>query len=363
MLHETGFGRSSGTLGEASPAEARAALRSHARFGEAVWTATTRLVETYQAHRVMNRVFNDRGSAVVGLLALYLHFCGGPPGLTLSRMQALCAETAVCSRGRAAAMIALMRFARYLTPAATAADRRIRSLVPTERLIAAHRARWEAQLEALALVAPEGKEALARLDQKEFRAAFLRHQFAAFRAGFRVAHHVPALARYFESSSALMMLCSLLPPGGKNLAPVVCSVSISDLSRRFFVSRAHVRNLLRLAENDGFIERRADGPERITVLPRLVQVLAAFVGVSLAFVQQCARAALDDVTDGTPRPVVLPDAPQPRPPVTKEDGSVGGFACIACFPVPSCAHLVMPPRSEAEFFPTLPTRIATRAPR
>jgi hypothetical protein len=119
---------------------------------------------------------------------------------------------------------------------------------------------------------------LTRLDQKEFRAAFLRHQFAAFRAGFRVAHHVPARARYFESSSALMILCALLLTAGENFGPADCLVSISDLSRRFFVSRAHVRNLLRSAENDGFIERQSDGPERIAVLPRLGQVLAMSTG-------------------------------------------------------------------------------------
>ena len=123
---ETGSGWSGEILDETSRSEALAALRSHARFAEAVATAAARLVQAYEAHRVMNRVFNDRGSVVVGLLALYLHFCGGPPGLTLSRMQALCSETAVCSRGRSAAMIALMRFARYLTPATAVVDRRIR---------------------------------------------------------------------------------------------------------------------------------------------------------------------------------------------------------------------------------------------
>jgi hypothetical protein len=295
-------------------------------------------VQAYEAHRVMNRVFNDRGSVVVGLLALYLHFCGGPPGLTLSRMQVLCSETAVCSRGRAAAMIALMRFARYLTPAGAVADRRVRSLVPTERLIAAHRVRWAAHLEALALLAREGTEALARLDQQEFRAAFLRHQFDAFRAGFRILHHVPALARYFESSSALIMLCSLLPAAGGSPAPAVYGVSISDLSRRFFVSRAHVRNLLRSAENDGFIERQSGRPERIVVLSHLGQVLSMFVGVSLVFTQRCARAALDDVADGTTRPITIPDGP-PSPPATNNDDPVGLFGRLAVAPNPPAITL------------------------
>lgn len=296
-------------------------LRSHARFSEAVRTVAAGLVEAYQRHRFMNQVFNDRGSAVIGLLALYLHFCGGPPGLTVGRLQSLCAETAVCSRGRAAAMLALMQFARHLVPIVTVTDRRIRSLAPTERPIAAHREWWAHHLEALALLAPEGAEALAQLDEVTFLTTFLRHQFETFRAGFRITQQVPVLAGYLERSSGLMVLLALLLATGETSPPVVLAVSNSDLSRRFFVSRAHVRDLLHRAERDGFIERWPDEADRITVLPKLTQALETFVAVSLSFLRQCARAALDDVARGVPARNVVPVVPVSALSPSSHDGS------------------------------------------
>ncbi len=289
-------GSAAGDIPDATSCRDAAVIpRTHPGFHAAAHVAASRLVDAYNSNGLMNRVLNDRGRAVIGLLALSLHFCGGPPGLTLGRLQKLCIETGVCSQGRAAAMLALMEFARYLAPAADVADRRIRRLVPTEKLITAHRDRWSGLLEALSLLAPECAGAVSGLEDQRFLAPFLRQQLQYFRAGFRIMHQVPNLGAYVERTSGLMVLLFLLLAAGENPAPVPCLISISYLSQRFSVSRAQVRALLRQCERDGFIKRNPDEPEQIVAMPLLIEMLELFLASVLAYLKLCAASALDEV--------------------------------------------------------------------
>src|SRR3984893_2686905 len=137
-------------------ADALARLRSHPRFHEAVRAAAGALVAI---ERKRPLVVSDLGRLIIGNLALYLHFSRDPAdprsGLTVSRMKTICVEQGVCSTGRALAAITLMRLSGYLAPAPGRADRRLRLLVPTDRLITLCRQYWLANIRAMTLVKPE----------------------------------------------------------------------------------------------------------------------------------------------------------------------------------------------------------------
>src|SRR5215510_187435 len=134
-----------------------ATLQAHPRFNEAWRIAITGFVELWQRNRLLNTVVNDRGRLLIGLHAVYLHLLRGPndPGLTMSRMVALSGEQKFCSPGRAKAILMLMRMFGYLAPASGEADRRLRRLEPTERLMALHRERNRRIFGATAVVMPE----------------------------------------------------------------------------------------------------------------------------------------------------------------------------------------------------------------
>ena len=72
-------------------------------------------------------------------------------------------------------------------------------------------------------------------------------------------------------------------------------VSISELARRFSVSRVHVGRLLRDAETEGLIERSASAPEAITLSPPLTRALRQSAALAFLFFAHCARAALADI--------------------------------------------------------------------
>ena len=68
-----------------------------------------------------------------------------------------------------------------------------------------------------------------------------------------------------------------------------CGFRPAAVSRRFGVSRAHVRRLLQDAANQGLLER-VDG-ERVRLLPRLRQGANDFMAVQFLLVAQCAQEA------------------------------------------------------------------------
>lgn len=278
------------------------ALRNHPRFREAIRASTSGLVERYNRNGLLNRVINDRGRLVGSLIALYLHFSSVPgdggSGLTAGRFQTFCADLKLCSPGRARALLLLMRYAGYLAPEPCAADRRRRRLAPTERLIEEQRQRWRLQFEAMALITPAGRMALELQGRPEFTAAFVRHLGASYLAGFRLLDHAPELARPVESNAGLLVVASLLraaldgspgPDGG-----VAVPVSISSLSARFGIARAHARNLLAGAAEAGLV-RRTGRSETVVVLPRLVQAGNEFFAAVFAVLAHCAQAATEEV--------------------------------------------------------------------
>ena len=284
------------------PERAISVVQSHPRFQEAVRTAIGGLIEIYSRNRLLNRVMNDRGRAMGSMIALYLHFStvagGKGGGLTVGRFQALCAELKLCSPGRARALLALMRLAGYLAPEPSASDRRQRRLVPTEHLIEVHRQRWKRQFEAMALIMPVGHKALEVHGRPEFIAAFVRHLGASYLAGFRVLDYAPDLARLVESNAGLLVISSLYlsAVGGRPATPsgTVVPVSMSALSTRFGIARAHARRLLADVAEAGLV-RRTDGSETAVVLPRLVEVVSDFFAAVFALLAHCAQAAANEI--------------------------------------------------------------------
>lgn len=281
--------------------DAVAALRSHPEFPVSARQMMSGIIGIYQGNRLLNQVMNDRGRVVFGILALHLHYARRPgdaaSGLTASRMKSLCAETGLCSPGRATAMLLLMRYAGYLRPAECEADRRTRLLVPTERMVNSQRERIACHFRAMSLLMQEGADGLAHLHRDDFVAA-MAHRFGeAFRAGFRILDSSPILYPLAERNAGMMILFSLfLATNPDDTSPSTRSVpvSISALSRRFGVSRPHVLKLLRDAETLGFVQRGGES-EQIVILPSLHDAMQGFVATMFLFLGQCVRKSLEEI--------------------------------------------------------------------
>jgi DNA-binding MarR family transcriptional regulator len=270
-------------------------LRRHPKFPQAFELMMGDLVRVYRSNRILNQVLNDRARLAFGILVLYLHYSEEGGGLTASRIKTLCTEAQLCSPGRASAMLSLMRFAGYLAPAEHGLDKRIKLLVPTERLLDDQRERLRGDFRAVALLRPEGAIGLERIDDPAFVAHMACYFGETFRSGFRLLQYAPELFPFAERNAGVIILMSLLlarepddtmPPA----RPV--TVSISALSKRFAVSRPHVLKLLRDIAAAGFIRLESSEAQRIAILPKLVDELQSFLATGMLILVACVRASL-----------------------------------------------------------------------
>jgi hypothetical protein len=277
-----------------------AALQAHPRFTAASRTAATGYIALWQGNRLLNVLLSDRIRLLISMFAVHLHFLRRPndphSGLTVSRMTALCSEQKFCSPGRAKAMLMLMRVFGYLAPSPNEADRRLRRLVPTERLMALHRARIQRQFEAVVMVFPEYAEAFSAHSHPDFAAFYICRFCDKFLAGFRFVDCAPDMRLFVDHNAGVMILCTMLLSGEvDDVYPPILPVPVSSsaLSRRFGVSRAHVRRLLQDAEHQGLLER-LDG-DRVRLLPRLAQAVSDFMAANFMLVADCAQGAFADI--------------------------------------------------------------------
>jgi hypothetical protein len=246
---------------------------------------------------------DDRGRILFGYFAAYLHFSrdsrNSASGLTPTNIQTLCKKFEICSPGRAAVMLSLMRFAGYLAPDTAVTDRRHRRLVATEKLFALLIERWRLHFTAMAPLLPDGKIICKALDDPAFVRAFINAMFVRFRPGFRFGLPVGELRLFGERNAGILILASIISAGAEDdtvppSRPV--PISIAALGRRFFVSRAHVLKLFREAETIGFIVRSGPDGNEVLIRPDLAGELQEFFADMFQFFADSARAALGEMS-------------------------------------------------------------------
>ncbi len=276
-----------------------ATLRAHPAFEAAAASSMHGSIDLHRGGGLSNWILSDRARAAFGHALLYLHATARPDdprsGLTAARVKELTVETGLCSAGRAAAMLALLRVAGYVAAAPSAEDRRIRRLVPTEKLFGMQRARLHRQFELLAIVVPAARDVLPLLGRPDFERALARAIGRQFVSGFRILAATPDLVPFAERSAGMVVLFSLLlatETGGSFVVDRPVATSIAELSRRLRVSRTQILRLLRDAEESGLLARLGPSYETIVVRPKLKQDLLTMLAAMFEFLADAASAAM-----------------------------------------------------------------------
>jgi hypothetical protein len=271
-----------------------AVLADHPNFERSMRMALLATVDLYRGHWVLRRLANDRGRFLTGLIILDLHFiAGGGEGFTVAQLRKEATAHGICSPGRITALVASLRLFGLLQ-VAPANDRRLRLLVPTERLLALHRERWQCYFTAIALIRPEAEAALPAFGHPAFLGQFAHALVGTYRGGLRLFDLMPELRPAAERDGGMVVLCALAVADADNQ-----SVSITDLARRFSISRAHVLTILREAEQAGLA--RSAGPRGgYSAGPTLMDSLRRFIATM--FLIQLAGLAATGWPASTIRP-------------------------------------------------------------
>lgn len=281
--------------------EAIARLRAHPDFIPAMLASAQSSVALHRNSRMANWMLSDRARALLPYVVFYLDATARDDdprsGLTVSRAKALCAETGICSPGRAAACMALLQIGGFITPAPASADRRVRRLVPSEKLKAVQRERLVRQLDAIAGVIPQVADAQPLLGDPDFERAFWLRLGEQFIGGVRILDYAD-LGLFAERNAGMVILFSLMLAGqgdARTLPSGPLAIPLAEIARSFQVSRTHVLRLLRDAEAAGFIAREG-APDRLRFLPPLVDSLQNMFAALFLFMGGNACRAAEDVT-------------------------------------------------------------------
>jgi len=274
-----------------------AKIQRHPSFQAAIAASMRGSIDLHRGGGLSNWILSDRARAWFGHALLYLNATARPDdpqsGLTPARIKDLAVQAGICSAGRAAAMLSLMRVAGYLALAPVAGDRRVRRLVPTAKLLDVQRQRLRRQFEAIAIVLPEARETLGLLGRAEFETALALAIGAEFMSGTRLLSRSPELKPFAESSAGFVVLFSLMlstESEGSFAIDATVAVSISQLAGHFRVSRTQVLRLLREAESNGYLTRA--GANYVVIRPKLKQdMLNMFAVVYLFLAGAAAEAA------------------------------------------------------------------------
>ncbi len=204
--------------------------------------------------------FRDTGKLVLAMIALYLDATGG---LTHRRLREISQKAGTLSAGRATAILLHLRMIGYVTAVSTRADGSARLYVPTQKMREVFRNRIRIDIEALAMLEPEVDSLLARFAEDETFRIFMAE--AGNLIGEAKPNEEEGLVRYdaiTSKNAGQIIIYNLLQAAdhGREFPPLgPAPVSVSALSRRFGVSRAHVLRVLREMEDGGFVTRAADG--------------------------------------------------------------------------------------------------------
>jgi DNA-binding MarR family transcriptional regulator len=282
--------------GPLSPANL-AQLQSHPRISDAVFEVASWHLAGLRKGRV---VVTDLGRLVIVNLALYLHFSydAAQPGsgFGVSRMRTLCVQQGVCSSGCALAAVAVMRRSGLLEAVLNSADRRLRLLVPTERLINVCTQHWETVLRAAALVISHKSYDIGALRRADVLQAFMRNFGHHFCSGVRMFPRDADLTRFARRNAGLTLLFALLLARGHGCASneaVPITISVTELARQCAVSRPQVLRLLDDAAKGGLIERSEADRLTFTVLPELPQSIQRLFARIFSLSDYYMRAAMD----------------------------------------------------------------------
>jgi len=227
-------------------------LLADPRFADVLRAAARGALHEFDTKTALNTVFLDYGTFSLGFLALYLHAIGG---ITHRRLAELSGRSTILSRGRASAMLGMMRVkglvARHTDMSGQVIYR------PSDNLVRFFRDRFRVEFNAVALVEPRVEQMLAHWDEPgtfERYLAMFGMQWVT--AGANDLQEFVPFRKILSRRAGMLIVYAMMDAAdyGRSTTPLRSfPLSVSALARRFRVSRSQVLRVLREVEGAGFV--------------------------------------------------------------------------------------------------------------
>lgn len=273
---------------------ASARLAHHPAFPDAARALAANMLAAGEKDKALRGIFKDAGRYIVAMLAIYLHLGGG---LTLARLKDFCAMSGLVSPGRARALLLYLRYLGYVELFPVRGPGKAARYMPTAHFLASWSLHLKAALDAIAHIEPAAAILRDRLDEPAVFDVFARLQADGLRetasggyemdtAFFRVFLH-----RHAGSQIIFLLLATneTFPPQGAT------PFSLAAASRRFGVSRIHIRRLLDAGAAEELL--RSDGEGSVVFEEAGRAAIEKSYRDQLTHLLVAAAAAIDEVAD------------------------------------------------------------------
>lgn len=282
------------------------AIRAHPDFPLAKRRHTDTGLAVADGHPVVAKLICQTSRYVTMLLILSLYDLEGKAtatGATSSQLLAAIGRTPFASVSWAKLMVRVFHRAGLIDYAPPGPDRRARPFFPTPRLMEMGQQSIAIFLEALSHVRPLPMPAAELARRPGLFTGFARVVADCYFAHrFSMLEPVPVTAELFKRDFGYLIFVHLIQTMQVGAdGRVTASAPAGEMSRRYGVARASVRNFLDLAEARGLIVPESKGGHVVRCTPEFVELVDHWVSVDLAWLNFILRATLDRLAAQTGR--------------------------------------------------------------
>lgn len=226
-------------------------------------------------------------------------------GVTSSNVLAAIGRTPFASRSWAKLMVRVFHKAGMIEYAPQGEDRRARPFYPTPALLAMGQQAIQIFFEALEFVTPlpgTPRDLAQRPGVLTGMARSLVDTYFLHR--FTMLEPVPETADLFKREFGYLIFAHLIQTmKADQTGTVFAAAPLGDMSKRYGVSRASVRNFLELAEHKGLIVPVSNGGHVLRCTPRFVELTDIWLATDLAWFHYLLQATLSRL-DARPSPAL-----------------------------------------------------------
>lgn len=272
------------------PLDALTRLLEHPQFPVASRALAANMLAVADADPVLACLFLDAGRYAAAMWAFYLH---AGEGLTLPRLKAVCTRSGLLSAGRARALLQFLEHLGYVV----ASERRrggAAAYAVTPPFLKAWETQLRAALEAARCVEPEVSRVLERLHEPAVLNALALAHGGGLLGAASGARDLPPFVKVFSHAyGGSHIVWTLLATGGDEDFPAVVAgpISLSAMSRRFGVSRIHLRRIFDSAQRAELASLRPDGS--VVLHPGAREQLRFLYAVQITQLLNAAAQVLD----------------------------------------------------------------------
>jgi hypothetical protein len=268
------------------------AILAHPQFPAARRMYVQKVLGLYEHDPFMNRLLIETGRSVVFYNILSLHAAYDPSDRTslptIGLLQRTVRPFGVSSARRIHDIVGRLVATGYVRSLPAPADRRVRILTPTDKMLA-HDLDWlVAHYAPLQLMFPEpGYDAPMRRDPI-YQKAHRKVGLAATGYAISLLANNAAMLLFMNREAGTMILMKLIENADKGLDATPRRAFFADVAASFGISRTHVRLTLQQAQEIDLISM---SEECIVMLPSLIAAFERFVADVMAGHDFMFRAA------------------------------------------------------------------------